>query len=387
MAPAGDEHHEGHDDDFGDGEDEAPRGAPPSRDDRLWVHPVELAGTPRPKSRRRLAWVAPLSTGVLGAVAAVAVLGMAGAFDDNPEPKDATATSASTVAEVNVPQEAAALVAPSLVVLTVRDDKGARRAAGICVRRNGDILTSARFVDGAESAEVTTADGTTADARFVAADIATDSALLSVDDALAAAPIADETPRPGQAVWLVGPPVKDGTDPWMSSGVVTADDALVAEEPGPTIGGLLETDASYSAQASGGALVDTDGKVTGIVLGPVGNDGATYAMPIGDAMQIARALRKDGRVPHGSLGLVGVDTPQGPTVTEVTGGGSAAKAGVQPGDVILVVAGRPVIDMAEVMATARTYAPGRTVEIEVERGDERLNFDVTLTAKTAEAAD
>ncbi|HEX5097007.1 MAG TPA: S1C family serine protease [Acidimicrobiia bacterium] len=387
MAPAGDEHHEGHDDDFGDWGDEAPRGAPPSRDDRLWVHPAELTGTPRPKPRRRLAWVAPLSTGVLGAVAAVSVLGMAGAFDDNSEPKDAPAAAASTVAEENAPQEAAALVAPSLVVLTVRDDKGARRAAGVCVRRNGDILTSARFVDGVQSAEVTTADGTTTGARVLATDTATDIALLSVGEALEAPPMANEKPRPGDPVWLVGPPVKEDAEPWMSSGVVTADDALVADEPGPTIGGLLQTDASYSAQASGGALVDSDGKLTGIVLGPVGDNGVTYAMPIANAMQIARALRTDGHVPHGSLGLVGIDTAQGPTVTEVAGGGSAAKAGLQPGDVILIVAGRPVIDMAEVTATVRTYAPGRTVEIEVQRGDDRLNYDVMLTEKTAEAAD
>jgi S1-C subfamily serine protease len=387
MAPAGDEHHEGHDDDFGDWGDEAPRGAPPSRDDRLWVHPVELAGTPRPKPRRRLAWVAPLSTGVLGAVAAVAVLGLVGAFDDDTEARDAPTAAVSTAVQPVPAQEATALVAPSLVVLTVRDDKGTRRAAGVSVRRNGDILTSARFVDQATAAEVTTADGTTAAASVVARDVATDLALLSVDEPLAAAPIANEKPSPGQPVWLVGPSVKHDADPWISSGVVTSDDALVAQEPGPTIGGLLETDASYSAQASGGVLVDADGKVAGVVLGPVGDNGATYAMPIANAMQIARALRTDGKVAHGSLGLVGIDTPQGPTVTEVTNGGSAAKAGIQPGDVVLVVAGRPVIDMAEVMATVRTYAPGRTVAIEVQRGDERLGYDVTLTAKAAEAAD
>jgi S1-C subfamily serine protease len=386
MAPAGDEHHEGHDDDFGEWGDEAPRGAPPSRDDRLWVRPVELAGTPRPKPRRRLAWVAPLSTGVLGAVAAVAILGMFGALDGDSDAKTAGATAVSTAAAPKTAQEATALVAPSLVILTVRDDKGARRAAGVCVRRNGDILTSARFVDAATSAEVTTADGTTAAAHVVAVDRATDLALLTVENPLAAAPIANEKPRPGATVWLVGPAVKHDAQPWLSSGVVTSDDALVAEEPGPTIGGLLESDASYSAQASGGVLVDQDGNVAGVVLGPVGNGRATYAMPIGEAMQIARALRKDGRVAHGSLGLVGVDTPQGPTVTDVTGGASAETAGIEPGDVVLVVAGRPVIDMSEITATVRTYAPGRSVDIQVQRGDERLEYDVTLTEKAAEAA-
>jgi S1-C subfamily serine protease len=384
MGHAGDSHDDEPPDEQDDEGTERGRGPVPDPLDRVWRHPTELppvvpatAATPR---RAVPTWLTAVVAGGAGAVVAVVLLAAIGAFDEgsssNPgaaqfggRPTDA-ALSADEIAES---------VGSSVVSVLVRAPSGeVTRGSGVVVRHDGGVLTSARLVGDAETVEVTDAHGEPHEARVVGRDPTTDLALLDADADLEAAPLADGSTDTGTRVWVVGAPAPGATRPWMSDGIVASTDALVARTDGPTSGGLLETDAGGNAWTSGGAVVNADGQVVGVVLSPVDSRTTTVAVPISDAVAVARGLREDGVAAHGSLGINGVDGPDGPMVAEVEADGAAAEAGIHAKDVVTKVAGRPVTSMAEVMAVVRQYAPGERIVVELVRGDKTMEMPVEL---------
>lgn len=382
MGHAGDEHHddEGPDDDV-----ESPRGAPPDPLDRVWVHPAELppvaTGPPRrslPSAARAL--VLPLTFGALGALVTVGVLAAAGAFDDD-DPGPVVAPPTGEAAES---ERAAADPGLGVVSVVVRDGMDARRVSGVSLRHAGELLTSVAALGGADAALVTTTDGQQIEATVVGRDVTTDLALLAVNEPLPAAPVASELPDVGARVWIVGGSGA-GSGPWKSEGIVASTDALLAHDPGPIFAGLIEVTAPGSELSAGGALVNGDGEVVGVVLAPVPGQRTAYAVPIAVAVAIAKELRVDGTASHGAFEVVGLDTPQGPVVSVVEPGGAADRAGVEPGDVVMAVGERGVLDMRELTASIRRHPPGTVVAVQLVRGGEPLAVEVELAGTSPEA--
>jgi S1-C subfamily serine protease len=392
MGPAGDEGHDGHDDDHDDdplGADDAPFGAPPDRMDRLWVHPAELSAV-APQLRRRSrssVLLAPLAAGALGAIAAVVVLGVVGAFDrQSPNDRQSAQRAEQRVAEGDAAlSELARAVAPGIVLVTVNDAFGARQSSGVCVRHSGDVLTSAAVVGDAKTAQVTTTTGETMTAAVLGRDDATGLVLLHSERPLRAVPVSEETSHAGDSVWIFGAQSPKEGSPWISSGIVSSADAVVANAPGPMTAGLLETDALGTAAAAGGALVDRTGAVNGIVLWPQGEHRGAYAVPIARAVKIADELRENGYVAHGAMPVEAKDSPMGPMITEVPATGPAARAGLQANDVIVAIDGSDVLTVANLVATMHSYRPGSIVELDVVRNGQPMNVDVTLDSTPAPA--
>ena len=384
-----------------DGFDPPRRGLPDPLD-RLWLHPSELShlappGAPRPRAM----WTTTLVAGAAGAILTLTVLGAVGALG-RPAAHVSEPPVVSTSSPIATARVIAVAVADSVVAVSARDRNGTRRGSGVCVRRTGEILTSDRLVGAASKVEVTTDGGAVRTAHVVGRDATTDLVLLAVDNgtpsssagtkppattgATTTAAIAQpaqfavHAPRAGDPAWVVGAPSPGDSSPWLSSGLVASTDSVVAMTSGPTTSGLLETAAASSNGSSGGALVDTEGDVTGIVLAPVGDDRMTYAVPIATALAIADDLRTRGYAPHGALGIAGVDGTSGPTVKSIVAGGPAARAGVRVGDVIDAVDGHEVFSMDDVMAIVRHDAPGQRVELELERGTAAVETHATLAA-------
>ena len=215
-----------------------------------------------------------------------------------------------------------------MVAVSVREKSGTRRGSGVCVRRPNEILTSDRLVGSSTAVEVTTSDGVVHRARILGRDSTTDLVLLTLDGGVPIAAPAVHAPRTGDTVWVVGAPSPGDPALWMSSGMVASTDSLVSLRTGPTTSGLLETAAVSSTTASGGALVDSAGNVTGIILSPVGNGPhdlrGARSRP---RSSVADELRIHGHTTHGALGINGIDAPAGPTVTAVVAGGPAATRG------------------------------------------------------------
>jgi S1-C subfamily serine protease len=389
-----------HDDDGRDDDgdhDDLPRGAPPDPLDRNWLHPTELSAltAPEPASERTSgapAAAMPARTrtaslvgmgmaAVVGALVTVAVLAMTGNLGDT-APTVATGRPPGAASALSA-GDAASQLAASIVTITVRDGKGVRRGSGVCVWHGGGILTSAHVVGDAKSVSIVTADGREHEAKVVGRDRVTDLVLLSIDGEsdVRAATISDRDPNTGEHVWLMGAPPPSAQTPWLTSGIVTSDNALIAQDAGPMTSGLLETDAASNDAATGGALVDGAGGVTGVVIGPVDGSTTTFAVPIGDAIEVAQQLRDDGKASHGSLGFEGVDAPL-PVVVSVTKSGPAAKAGIKKGDVVRAIDGRSVDAIGAVTAIVRAKDPGETVTIALRRGGEDLTVQVPLGSIT-----
>jgi putative serine protease PepD len=407
MGYAGDEHDEerlgefpdgGEDDDLADvGADGHPRRAVPDPLDRLWMHPSELAPFMGPSTtsaaRHRPMWTTTLVAGAAGAILTLGVLGAVGAIGGSSDTTDHAVVPTSTPI-ISAPVRSAGIVSaatvatgvgPSVVAVSVRDKSGTRRGSGVCVRRShgvvttaNEIITSDRLIGSASTVDVTTSKGVVHSASIVGRDATSDLVLLRLDNGIPAAESARHEAKPGDTVWVVGASRSGGASPWMSDGVLSSTDSLVSLSTGPTTSGLLETSAASSSAASGGALVDAEGDVTGIVLAPVGDSRMTYAVPIETALAIADDLRTQGWARHGALGINGVDEADGPTITGMVAGGPADRAGIRIGDVVQSVDKREVDSMGDVIALVRHDAPGEPIVVEVRRGTSHLIMNATL---------
>ncbi len=390
--------HGEHDDeplDEGSPEEHASGGAIPDPLDRLWRHPTELPPlasgfVPAPPARatggrRSRTWMLPIVGGATGALVTVAALSIAGVLDRGASTADQAGFLTGGVRVTSTAPQSAITAGLSIVAIAARDDRGARRGSGVCVRHAGRILTSARVVGEATMVDVLSGDGQQHRARVVGRDRTTDLVLLEVVGAASvpAARLADTAPAAGSSVWVLGVARPGSSDLWQSSGLLASTNAIVAVEGGPMTSGLLETDASSGNAAAGGALIDRDGAVAGIVLSRVGESGTTYAVPIGEAVAIGEELDAHGFAPHGSAGVSLVDTAAGPSIVRMSADGPAARAGARVGDVVMSIDGRPVEFPYDVMAIVRAGRPNQTVTFELQRGKGELKVPVQLGATTA----
>jgi S1-C subfamily serine protease len=183
-------------------------------------------------------------------------------------------------------------------------------------------------------------------------------------------------------VWVLGAPSPGSKSPWMSGGMASSSDALVVSDLGPTTSGLLETDAASNTYVAGGALVNTSGSVAGIVLGHVNGSAATYAVSIDVAVTVARQLDASGVATHATMGIGGIDTQFGPMIATMTAGAPAARAGVRVNDLVQSIDGRTVETIGDVTALVAGQEPGRTVVVQVRRGDQALELKVRLGPTT-----
>jgi putative serine protease PepD len=359
--------------------------------DRVWRHPSELGaptrpGRHRPRRARRFATtrpvpsvhrvVVPVGAALVGAGATLAIVTAFGSVDlDRVPAAEADRPPARSTATQVVNR-----LAPSVVAVSARDSNGLRRGSGIVLRHKGEVLTNARLVRDAVSVTVLTVDGERVGATVVGIDHDTDLALLTLRRELVAAPLAPDLPGIGQEIYAISADPRGHATPRVSRGIVSSVDGLVAERDGPVTSGLIEADTLAEASAAGGAIVDDEGFVVGIVLAPIGERQGALAVPIGEAIEVASHLRRGGAAAHGRLGLHGIDTPHGPAVRVVEPHGPAHVAGLQTDDRILSVDGRSVDSMTEVTAIVRSHWPGEPVTVRVRRGGRFLDRRVVLGA-------
>ena len=370
-------------------DDPGPAGEPPHPMDRVWRHPSELpafgaSGLPggRPPRPRRVGQtrvrsvLMPLGAGAVGALLTIGVLAAAGVLDKTETPSSASRTTNPGPA-ANEIADIAREVAPAIVaVRVIGKGGGARTGSGVCIRHAGQVLTSDRLVAGASRIEIVTSDGKVQTAGVIGRDPVSDLALLSTDGALEAADLASGgSLRVGEPVYAVGADTS-GT-PWVSEGIVSSLAGKVATVA-TTMTGLIETNALTEPAVAGGALLDAKGRVAGILMTPIDGNPVTIAVPIRFAGRVADALRADGHVDHGWLGLAGTTTGGRLVVTNLAAGGPAQKAGIRVGDVVVSADSQPIATLSDVMAAARRHWPGDHILVEVTRGTDVLSISVRL---------
>ncbi|WP_236777503.1 S1C family serine protease [Arthrobacter crystallopoietes] len=280
-------------------------------------------------------------------------------------------------------------------VVTIFTERGGL-GSGVIYSADGLILTNEHVVRGADEVEVGFADGKREAGTVVAEDPVTDLALVQVErTGLPAAEFEPSLPRVGELAVVIGSPL--GFANTATAGIISG---LHREIPGSasnsqSLVDLIQTDAPISPGNSGGAVVNSEGKVIGIseayIPPQAGAVALGFAIPAATAMEVAEQLREDGSAEHAFMGLgpaaitpqiaeqLGLPDTQGALVLSVVDGGPAAEAGLEPGDVIVGLGGEEIRTPEDLLAALRGLAPGDEVDVEISRGGEASQVTVTLT--------
>lgn len=272
------------------------------------------------------------------------------------------------------------------------------QGSGFLVSADGLVLTNAHVVDGAAKVTVKLTDRREFQAKVIGKDAKSDVAVLKIDARnLPAVRIGDPANlRPGEWVVAIGAPF--GFENSVTAGIVSAKGRSLPED---TYVPFIQTDVAVNPGNSGGPLFNLAGEVVGInsqILSQTGGyQGLSFAIPIDIAMDVKDQIVRTGHVTRGYLGVTvqplsgaladsfGLHTPQGALVSAVLPGTPAAKAGLNPGDVILSVDGRDISGAAALPSAIAAAKPGAAVRLDVWRDKSKSVVTVAVDELKAEA--
>ena len=272
--------------------------------------------------------------------------------------------------------------------------------SGVIISEDGYIVTNNHVVQDAERISVTLNDKRVLQAQLVGNDPATDLAVLKVDaKGLKAIPFGNsDSARVGEPVLAIGNPFNLTST--VTAGIISAkarnvgiiDNNRGMESP---IESFIQTDAAVNPGNSGGALVDAQARLIGVVTAIASADGYytgySFAIPSNLVEKVASDLKRYGHVQRGYLGVqvlemtsdmadqMGIDGVKGVLIALVVPDGAAAKAGLQKGDLLLSLAGVQVNSFAEMMEEIGRHAPGDHVDVRYYRNGKTHATTVTLT--------
>ncbi len=228
--------------------------------------------------------------------------------------------------------------------------------SAVVIDAEGYLVTNYHVVAGASEIRVQLADGRIADPEVVGFDPETDLALLKVNlGPVPAIPLGrSDQLRIGDVVLAIGNPY--GLTKTVTQGIVSATGRGLLQLM--TFENFIQTDAAINEGNSGGALVNSLGQLVGIntavLAQDVGTEGISFAIPVDLVRGVVEAIKRDGRVIRGWVGLepdeltpaesegLGLEPNIGILLTRVIEGGPAADAGLRPGDVILTINGEEI---------------------------------------------
>jgi S1-C subfamily serine protease len=300
------------------------------------------------------------------------------------EALDAYSAVVTTVAERVIPSVAAIRV----------DGRGRRPGQGsaVVITPDGFLLTSAHVVGSAREGMATLTDGRELPVEVLGTDRLSDLAVARARGGdLPPVELGDAARlRVGQLVVAVGNPM--GLVGSVTAGVVSAVGRSLPTRSGTAtrlVEDVIQTDAALNPGNSGGALVDSRGRLVGVNTAVAGV-GLGLAVPVNDTTrQIVALLMTDGRVRRAYLGIVGGRRPLPPRlvarvgrdagvgVVEVMERSPAARAGIRPTDVLLAVDGVPLGSAGDIQRLMVGDAIGRPVAVELVRGGELRTVEVT----------
>jgi S1-C subfamily serine protease len=281
------------------------------------------------------------------------------------------------------------------------------QGSGFIISANGDVLTNAHVVDGADRVTVTLKDGRTFEAVVEGADEVTDLAVVKIEGESETLPVAplgnsDEVVVGDWAI-AVGNPL--GLDNTVTLGIVSTlkRSSAAVGIPGKRID-FIQTDAAINPGNSGGPLLNQNGEVIGINTAIRADAmGIGFAIPINKAKTIKDQLAQGESIAHPYLGVqIATLTPEiaernnndpnaGMMLPEVTGAlvirvipdTPAAESGLRRGDVIVKVDDQPVVSADTLQAQVDDSRVGQTLKLTVKRGSQTQQIRVS----TAELQD
>jgi serine protease Do len=278
---------------------------------------------------------------------------------------------------------------------------------GFIISEDGLILTNNHVVENATKIEVSMyaeESDVRYEAKLVGRDQLTDSALIQLvekpNHPLPKAKFGDSSQmQPGDWVMAIGNPFNYAYT--VTVGIISATERAYNVTDGRT-NEMLQTDAAINPGNSGGPLLNIRGEVIGINTAIIsngrteGNIGIGFAVPINTVRDLLPQLSQ-GKVIRGRIGVqiaavpregfedFGLKSRTGALVAAVAPGGAAAKAGIEPGDVILQYNGRPVANRDELVASVVATKPGTNVPVQIMRDKKERTINVVVEELDLEA--
>jgi serine protease Do len=263
--------------------------------------------------------------------------------------------------------------------------------SGFITSADGIVLTNAHVVDGASEVIVKLTDKREFRAKVLGSDTVTDIAVLRIDGKnLPTVHVGRAAGvRPGEWVLAIGSPF--GFENSVTAGIVSANRRPL---PGDGYIPFIQTDVPVNPGNSGGPLFNMAGDVIGInsqIYSATGGfQGISFAIPIDVAARVQQQIVSTGHATHAQLGVTtqevsqpiaqsfGLKEPHGALVVSVTAGSAAARAGLQPGDVVLRANGQAIGESDDLAELVDKASPGDRLGLEVWRKDGLLNLVATL---------
>src|SRR5664279_4046482 len=264
------------------------------------------------------------------------------------------------------------------------------QGSGFFISGDGYAVTNNHVVDKAESVQVTTDDGKLHEAKVIGTDPRSDLALIKVEGgSFPYVKLSDGNPRIGDWVIAVGNPF--GLGGTVTAGIVSARGRDIGAS---AYDDFIQIDAPVNKGNSGGPTFDTEGNVIGVntaIFSPSGGSvGIAFAIPADTVTSVISQLKEHGSVTRGWIGVqiqpvtqdiadsLGLKKAEGALVAEPQKDSPAVKAGIEAGDVITEVDGKPVKDARDLAKKIGALSPKTTVKLSVLHKGAEKTVSLTL---------
>ena len=265
------------------------------------------------------------------------------------------------------------------------------QGSGFILREDGIVLTNAHVIDGADEVTVKLTDKREFKAKVLGADKTTDVAVLKIDARnLPTLKVGSSlNAKVGEWVLAIGSPF--GFESSATAGIISAKSRSL---PDDTYVPFIQTDVAVNPGNSGGPLFNMAGEVIGInsqIYSRTGGyQGLSFAIPIEVAMKVEDQIVRTGKVQRGRLGITiqsldqslaesfGMKRPSGALVSSVENDSPAAKAGLEPGDVILSVNGKEISSSSELPPVIADIMPGQSAKLQIWRKGSQRDMEVKV---------
>ena len=270
--------------------------------------------------------------------------------------------------------------------------------SGFITSADGQIITNAHVVAGADEVQVTLKDGRSFTGRVMGADSVTDIAVIKIEaNNLPTVAISNSDQiQPGEWAIAIGNPL--GLDSTVTAGIISATGRSSREVGVPDKRvDFIQTDAAINPGNSGGPLLNLNGEVIGVNTAIIqGAQGLGFAIPINTVQRISTQLIQNGRVEHAYLGIqmvnlspqmkeqinrdpnspFNVNEDEGVLIARVVPNSPAAQSGLQVGDVIVAIEGQPVKEGTTVQQAVERSSVGQSLSITLRRNGREQTLTV-----------